>query len=459
MNRTERLRRKDKAAIWHPFTQMADWEKDEPLVIERGEGNYLFDTDGNRYFDGVSSLWVNLFGHCRKEIDDAVRAQLSMLGHSTFLGLTHPPAIDLAEKLVAAAPPGLSRVFYSDNGSTAMEIAIKMAFQYWGQKEGGDGKTVFLTHSEAYHGDTIGSVSAGGIDLFHKIFRPLLFTTRRLPTPHCYRCPYGLSRPSCFMQCADRMEEAVREGRESLAAVIVEPLVQGAAGMLMMPGGYLSRLRTVTRECGVLLIADEVATGFGRTGAMFACDHEAVAPDIMAVAKGLTGGYLPLAATLTTEDIYKGFLGRHEEFRTFFHGHSYTANPLGCAAALATISIFEKEDVLGRVSDLSITMEESLSAVPAHPNVGDVRQKGLMAGIEIVADRVTKERFPSERKIGQKIARKAREKGVIIRPLGDVVVLMPPLSSTEKEIEDLAAAAVWAIRETLSAECVAKVRA
>jgi adenosylmethionine-8-amino-7-oxononanoate aminotransferase len=429
---------------------MADWEKDAPLVIERGEGNYLIDTEGNRYFDGVSSLWVNLFGHRRKEIDDAVRAQLDRLAHSTFLGLTHPPAIELAEKLLAVSPPGLARVFYSDNGSTAMEIAIKMAFQYWRQKGGGEEKTAFLTLSEAYHGDTIGSVSVGGIDLFHRIFRPLLFSTRRAPTPHCYRCPYGLSRPSCSLRCADRIEEMVRTSAGSLAAVVVEPLVQGAAGMLMMPEGYLSRLRAVTRECGVLLVCDEVATGFGRTGTMFACEREGVAPDILAVAKGLTGGYLPLAATLTTEEVYKGFLGRYEEYKTFFHGHSYTANPLGCAAALATLSIFGKEDVLGRVSRLSAVLSGSLEGLLAHPYVGDIRQAGLMAGIEIVASRGTKERFPPERKIGQRVARKARERGILLRPLGDVIVLMPPLSSTEREIEDLVAVAGWAIREMLS---------
>lgn len=452
MGRTEDLRRRDKACIWHPFTQMADWEADDPLVIERGEGNYLYDTDGNRYFDGVSSLWVNLFGHGRKEIDDAIREQLSRLAHSTFLGLTHPPAIELAEKLLSVSPPGLSRVFYSDNGSTAMEIAIKMAFQYWRQKDGGEGRNTFLTLSEAYHGDTIGSVSAGGIDLFHKIFRPLLFSTRRMPTPHCYRCPYALPRESCGLRCASAMEEAVREGAETLAAVVVEPLVQGAAGMLMMPEGYLRRLRAVTRECGVLLVCDEVATGFGRTGTMFACDREGVAPDIMAVAKGLTGGTLPLAATLTTEEVYRGFLGRYEEFKTFFHGHSYTANPLGCAAAIATLSLFEKEDVLERVNRLSGLLSESLEDLAGHPNVGDIRRKGLMAGIEIVADRAAKERFPPERKTGQRIARKAREKGILLRPLGDVIVLMPPLSSTEREIEELAEAAEWAIRRILPAE-------
>jgi adenosylmethionine-8-amino-7-oxononanoate aminotransferase len=429
---------------------MADWEKDDPLIIERGEGNYLFDTEGRKYFDGVSSLWVNLFGHGRKEIDEAVRSQLDRVAHSTFLGLSHPPAIELAEKLLAVSPPGLSRVFYSDNGSTAMEVAIKMAFQYWRQREGGaEGRREFLALSEAYHGDTIGSVSAGGIDLFHKIFRPLLFSVRRLPVPHCYRCPYGLSRPSCSLFCADRMEEEVRARKEVLAATIVEPLVQGAAGMLLMPEGYLARLRAVTRECGVLLVCDEVATGFGRTGTMFACEQEGVSPDIMAVAKGMTGGYLPLAATVTTEEIYRAFLGPYEEFKTFFHGHSYTANPLGCAAAIATLSVFEREDVLPRVSRLAETMAFELKKLSGHRNVGDIRQKGLMAGIEIVADKETRERFPPERKIGQRVIRKVRDRGVILRPLGDVIVLLPPLSSSEEEIEALVRSAFWGIDAVL----------
>jgi len=450
LERTERLRKSDKKAIWHPFTQMADWEKDDPLIIERGEGNYLFDTEGRKYFDGVSSLWVNLFGHGRKEIDEAVRSQLDRVAHSTFLGLSHPPAIELAEKLLAVSPPGLSRVFYSDNGSTAMEVAIKMAFQYWGQREGGaEGRREFLALSEAYHGDTIGSVSAGGIDLFHKIFRPLLFSVRRLPAPHCYRCPYGLSRPSCRLFCADRMEEEVRARKEVLAAAIVEPLVQGAAGMLLMPEGYLARLRAVTRECGVLLVCDEVATGFGRTGTMFACEQEGVSPDIMAIAKGMTGGYLPLAATVTTEEIYRAFLGPYEEFRTFFHGHSYTANPLGCAAAIATLSVFEREDVLPRVSRLAEMMAFELKKLSGHRNVGDIRQKGLMAGIEIVADKETRERFSPERKVGQRVIRKVRDRGVILRPLGDVIVLLPPLSSSEEEIEALVRSASWGIDAVL----------
>ncbi len=449
MNRTEWLRQKDRESIWHPFTQMADWEKDAPLVIERGEGNTLIDTEGRKYFDGVSSLWVNLFGHRRKEIDAAIRSQLDRLAHSTFLGLSHVPAVELSERLLTVAPEGFSRVFYSDNGSTAMEIAIKMALQYWQQK-GGRKKQTFMTLTEAYHGDTIGAVSAGGIDLFHKIFQPLLFTTHRIPTPHCYRCPYGMARKSCGLVCAARMEEEVRRYRQELAAFIVEPLVQGAAGMLMMPEGYLARLREVTRECGLLLICDEVATGFGRTGTMFACEQEGISPDIMAVAKGLTGGYLPLAATLTTKEVYDAFLGRYEEFKAFFHGHSYTANPLGCAAALATLSIFEEQGVLKHVASLSGIMAEELAKIERRRCIGDIRQKGLMVGIEIVEDRHTKAPFPPEKKVGQKVVRKVREKGIILRPLGDVIVLMPPLSSTEDEIRHLVGSVGWAIDSVLS---------
>ena len=449
MNRTESLRKKDRETIWHPFTQMADWDKDAPLIIERGEGNYLIDTDGRKYFDGVSSLWVNLFGHRRGEIDAAIRSQLDYLAHSTFLGLSHVPAIELSERLLAAAPEGFERVFYSDNGSTAMEIAIKMALQYWQQKVGGETKQTFMTLTEAYHGDTIGAVSVGGIDLFHKIFQPLLFTTRRIPTPHCYRCPYGMARESCALACATRMEDEVRRHREALAAFIVEPLVQGAAGMLVMPEGYLARAREVTRECGVLLICDEVATGFGRTGTMFACQQEGVSPDIMAVAKGLTGGYLPLAATLTTKEVYDAFLGRYEEFKAFFHGHSYTANPLGCAAALATLSIFETQGVLDHVASLAGIMTGELAKLAGRRCIGDIRQKGLMVGIEIVADRKTKESFPPEEKIGQRVVRKAREKAIILRPLGDVIVLMPPLSSTEEEIRHLVASVGWAIESVI----------
>ncbi len=448
---SDRLLEVDKRHIWHPFTQMADWVREPQLVIERAEGNYLVDVEGRRYFDGVSSLWVNVFGHGRKEIDEKIREQLDRVAHSTFLGLTHVPAIELAEKLVKITPSGLTRVFYSDNGSTAMEIAIKMAFQFWKQKEEGRyaGRTRFLTLSGAYHGDTIGSVSAGGIELFHSIFSPLLFETVRMPGPYCYRCPYELTHPDCDLLCAERIRKKLLEEKDSIGAVILEPIMQGAAGMIAHPPGFLKKVWEAAKEAGALLIVDEVATGFGRTGKMFAVEHEGVTPDIMALAKGITGGYLPLAVTLTTEEVYEAFLGRYEEFRTFFHGHSYTANPLGCAAALATLEIFEKEDVMGHVARLTARLEERLREIVDHPNVGDVRQRGLMVGIELVEDRESRKQFDPALKVGQRVIKKTRERGVIIRPLGDVIVLMPPLSTTMEELDALCDVTFWAMEETL----------
>lgn len=450
MNKT-RLLSIDKKHIWHPFTQMAEWVREDQLIIERGEGNYLIDISGNRYFDGVSSLWVNLFGHRRTEIDEAVKSQLGRIAHSTFLGLSHPPAIELAEKLVTIAPSGLTRVFYSDNGSTAMEIAIKMAFQFWKQgEEGGNGRrTKFLTLTEAYHGDTIGSVSAGGIGLFHAVFSPLLFETIRMPAPFCYRCPYGMERADCGMYCAEKISERLAAGREEIGALIMEPVVQGAGGMIVHPDGFLRRMREATEETGALMIVDEVATGFGRTGTMFAVEQEGVRPDIMALAKGMTGGYLPLAATMTTEKVYDAFLGRYEDFKTFFHGHSYTANPAGCAAALATLDIFASGDVLPQVSRTSARLTERLGEISSWEHVGDVRQRGLMAGIELVQDREAKSSFDPALRVGQRVVAEARKRGVIIRPLGDVIVLMPPLSTTRGEIDLLCDAVIASIRHVL----------
>jgi adenosylmethionine-8-amino-7-oxononanoate transaminase len=447
----EKLLSIDKKHIWHPFTQMADWVVEEQLIIDGGEGNYLIDVEGNRYFDGVSSLWVNLFGHKRKEIDEAVKAQIDRVAHSTFLGLSHPPAIELAQKLTDLAPDGLSRVFYSDNGSTAMEIAIKMACQFWGQKEGtGKGKrSKFLTLTGAYHGDTIGSVSAGGIDLFHAVFSPLLFETVKMPAPFCYRCPYEMEPEECGMYCAKKISERLAAERDEIGALIMEPLVQGAAGMIVHPEGFLRAMREATKETGALLILDEVATGFGRTGKMFAVEHESVEPDIIALAKGLTGGYLPLAATVTTESVFEAFLGRYEEFKTFFHGHSYTANPLGCAAAIANLRIFEKNDVISYVESIAIRLKERLQEIASWEIVGDIRQKGLMVGIELVEDRAGAKPFDPALKVGQKVARETRKRGVIIRPLGDVIVLMPPLTTTEEEIDFLCKATFGAIHDVV----------
>jgi adenosylmethionine-8-amino-7-oxononanoate aminotransferase len=410
------LRDADRKHVWHPFTQQQGWAAEDAPIIERAEGTDLVDVDGNRYIDGVSSLWCTVHGHRHPEIDAAVREQLDRVAHSTMLGLTHPAAIRLAERLVAIAPPGLSRVFYSDSGSTATEIALKMAFQYW-QQQGGESarKTRFVSLRHAYHGDTVGSVSVGGIDLFHSMYRPLLFDTL-----------------SADPGDADELEFVLSGYPGEVAAVIVEPLVQGAAGMIMQPEGYLAAVRELCDRHGALLICDEVATGFGRTGRMFACEHEGVSPDLLCVAKGLTGGYMPLAATLATEEIYEGFLGEFHEFRTFFHGHTYTGNPLACAAALATLDVFERERTLERLQPKIALLERLLADVEALPAVREVRQRGFMVGIEL-------DGFPLEARMGHRVTMEARARGAIVRPLGDVVVLMPPLSIGEGELRRLVA--------------------
>jgi adenosylmethionine-8-amino-7-oxononanoate aminotransferase len=415
--RTNELAAADQRVLWHPFTQQT------PLIIERAHGCTLYDTDGNAYLDGVSSLWCNVHGHGHPAIDAAVRAQLDRVAHTTMLGLSHPPAIELAQRLVELAPPGLSRVFYSDNGSTAAEVALKMAFQFW-RHRGERARTGFICLRDAYHGDTIGSVSVGGIDLFHGCFGPLLFDAWQAEPGD----PGDLRR---------LLEEHAGE----IAAVIVEPLVQGAAGILTHPDGYLRAVRALCDEYDVLLICDEVATGFGRTGTMFACEQEGVAPDLMCVAKGLTGGYMPLAATLASERIYEAFLGEHEELKTFFHGHTYTGNPLACAAALATLEVFERERTLEALQPKIALLGELLDEyVASHRHVHAVRRRGFMVGIELTA-------FPLHARMGHQVTLAARRRGAIVRPLGDVVVLMPPLAMSEQELVRLVQVTSAAIAE------------
>jgi adenosylmethionine-8-amino-7-oxononanoate aminotransferase len=409
----------DRTFLWHPFTQQQGWVEEDPVIVERAEGTDLFDASGRRYIDGVSSLWCNVHGHRHPRIDAAVRAQLDLVAHSTMLGLSHRPGIELAERLVEIAPPGLTRVFYSDSGSTATEIALKMAYQYWHQR--GERRTRFIALRDAYHGDTIGSVSVGGIDLFHSLYRPLLFDTLK-------------AEPGDAAQ----MESLLAEHGGEVAAVMMEPLVQGAAGMLVHPEGYLRAVRELCDRHGVPLILDEVATGFGRTGTMFACEHEGVAPDLLCVAKGLTGGYMPLAATLATERIYEGFLGEFHELRTFFHGHTYTGNPLACAAAIATIDVFREERTLERLQPKIELLRELLEPVAALPAVREVRRRGFMVGIEL-------EDFPLETRMGHRVTLEARARGAIIRPLGDVVVLMPPLAISEADLTRLVAITAEAI--------------
>jgi adenosylmethionine-8-amino-7-oxononanoate aminotransferase len=415
--------RLDHEYLWHPFTQQRDWVAEEPVMIEAAEGTELIDTGGRRYLDGVSSLWCNVHGHRHPAIDAAVRDQLDRVAHSTLLGLSHRGAGELAGRLVEIAPPGLSRVFYSDSGSTAVEVALKMAFQYW-QHRGGQHvrKTSFICLDQAYHGDTIGSVSVGGMRLFHSTFEPLLFEAHR-------------AEPGNVDDIARLL--ALRE--EEVAAVVMEPLVQGAAGMITHPPGYLRTVRRLCERHGALLICDEVATGFGRTGTMFACEQEGVSPDLLCVAKGLTGGYLPLAATLASERIYEAFLGAHSEFKTFFHGHTYTGNPLACAAAIASLDVFERERTLVRLQPKIRLLSEWLAEVDRMREVEEVRQCGLMVGIDLG------EQDP-ELRLGHRVVLEARRRGVIVRPLGDVIVLMPPLAISKQHLRRLVEVVAQSIR-------------
>jgi adenosylmethionine---8-amino-7-oxononanoate aminotransferase len=431
---TADLRAADREVLWHPFTQQQGWIAEDAPIIERGEGCTLYDTDGNAYLDGVSSLWCTVHGHRHPAIDAALHAQLDRVAHTTMLGLSHPPAIELAQKLLAVAPRGdreLTRVFYSDNGSTANEIALKMAFQ-WHKIRGDEQRTKFVYLDMSYHGDTIGSVSVGGIDLFHTLFRPLLFDGIRT-------APGDVAG----------LEQILAERGHEVAALIMEPLVQGAAGIVLHPDGYLRAVRELCDKYDIIMICDEVATGFGRTGTMFACEQEGVVPDLMNVAKGLTGGYLPLAATLATERIYSGFLGEFEQFRTFFHGHTYTGNPLACAAAIATLQVFEDEGTLAALAPKIELLGELLDEhVAPLASVAEIRRRGTMVGIELTD-------FPLASRMGHQVTLAARERGAIVRPLGDTIVLMPPLSISEDELRRLVAITATAIAVATGAQAPA----
>ncbi len=434
--RHERLVAADHRHLWHPFTQMQEWMAEDPVVIESGEGSYLVDTLGRRYLDGVSSLWCNVHGHRVPEIDRAVVEQLGRIAHTTLLGLASTASIACAEELVRVAPPGLTRVFFSDAGATAAEIALKMAYQHF-QLRGDVERKEFVAIRGGYHGDTIGSVSVGGIDLFHRIFKPLLFPVRHAPQPYCYRCPLGKEWPGCAMACADEVERIFEAHAGKVAALVLEPLVQGADGMIVQPPGYLRRMREICDRHGALLVCDEVATGFGRTGTLFAVEQEGVRPDILTVAKGLTGGYLPLAATLTTEEVFASFLGTFASRRTFFHGHTYTGNPLACAAAVASLRLFRDRGLVARLPVMGETLAAALAPLADHPHVGEIRRRGLMVGIELVRDRRTREEYAYEVRAGHRVTLEARSRGAILRPLGNVVVLMPPLCMTDDELGTL----------------------
>ncbi|MDA1214205.1 MAG: adenosylmethionine--8-amino-7-oxononanoate transaminase, partial [Planctomycetota bacterium] len=448
---TESLHRWDHEFVWHPFAPMQAFREENAPIIESAEGVHLYDTDGNRYLDGISSLWCNVHGHRVPEIDEAICKQLDRVSHSTLLGLSHPPSIELARELVARVPKGLTKVFYSDSGATAVEVALKMAFQYHCQKKKNAAKRdLFVRLADAYHGDTIGAMSLGGIDLFHKVYGQLLFPTLTLPAPVTYRLPDSHTAESYLQFCDDELERVLRAEHQRIAAFIIEPLVQGAAGILVHPPGYLKRVRELTKELDIPLIADEVAVGFGRTGTLFACEQEHVVPDIMCLAKGLTGGYLPLAATLATDEIYDAFLGEPHEGRTFYHGHTFTGNPLGCAAALASLKLFDEHKLLETIAANGQRLRRNLAPLDEHPHVGEVRRKGIMVGIELVANRETKEPFAPPLRMGHQVTLAARKRGVIIRPLGDVVVLMPAPAMDGDAIDELCAVAIEAIDEAVS---------
>ena len=436
------LERADQAHLWKPFTQMAGYLEGTPLVIAEGRANWLRDVRGRVFLDGVSSLWVNLHGHSHPTIVAALKRQLDRLDHATLLGPTNVPAVQLARELVRVAPGDrLTRVFYSDSGSTAVEVAVKMAYQFHAQHRDVEQRTrdVFITLTNAYHGDTLGSVSVGGIGLFHQLYAPLLFETVKAPAPDPYHRAFGQDPAAHEDECLAALEARFREHPGRVAALIMEPLMQGAAGMLAHSADYLGRAAEICRAHGALLVLDEVATGFGRTGTMFACEQAGVEPDLLCMAKGISGGVLPLAATLATERVHDGFLGEHSEYRTFFHGHSYTGNPLACAAALASLQIFEEEQVLSRVQKRTAQLARRLDVIAEHPHVGDVRRHGLMTGIEVVADKATGAGFPVGARVGNRIIERALEHGVLVRPLGDVIVLMPPLSITSDELDLLTA--------------------
>ena len=446
--RTAALAEADHRYLWHPFTQMKTWMEQEPMIIERGEGNYLIDVEGRRYLDGVSSLWCNLHGHRKAELDAALRQQTDRIAHSTMLGMSNVAPIELARELIAIAPEGLSRVFYSDSGAEAVEVAARIAIQYW-QLVGKPKRTRFLTLTESYHGDTVGSVSLGFSEVFHRYVRPMLYPVLKIDPPHVFRFYQQMAPDDALTAALDSAREVIERDGEELAALVIEPLMQGAAGMWAHSDKYLAEVTALARSAGALVICDEVATGFGRTGKMFACEHAKVKPDLMCLGKGITGGYMPLAATLATEEIFSAFLGEPQDFRAFYYGHTYTGNPLAAAVAIANLKIFRDEDVLGRIQPRIHQLRDGMARrFSGLPHVADIRQWGMMAGVELMRDPERRISYDVREQVGARVTKNSRKHGVALRPLGDVIIFMPPLSITEGELDtilDSARDSVWEI--------------
>lgn len=437
INATNRWEELDKKYIWHPFTQMKGWREQPQMVVDHAKGVYIYDVEGNEYMDGNSSLWVNIHGHNRPEINQALIDQVNRVEHSTLLGLINKPSAELAEKLVEVTPEGLNKVFYSDDGSTAVEAAVKLAFQYWKYK-GKPAKEDFIHLGDSYHGDTIGAVSVGNVEIFHKAFKPLLFKSHHTTCPSYYHTNLPVKSEEEFLDyLLKELEDYLKEHADHTAAMIIEPLCQCAAGMLMQPRGFIAGVRRLTEKYEVLLIADEVAVGFGRTGKMFACENEGVKPDIMCLSKGITAGYMALGATIISDEIYNEFLGEPTEYKTFFHGHSYTGNQLACSVGVASLEIFKKDKVIEGLPPKIAVIERHFAKMAEMEFVGDARQYGMLGGIELMADKEKKVPFDPALQVAAGICTAARKYGLIIRPIGDVIVFMPPLVSTEEEIDEM----------------------
>lgn len=428
--------KKDLKYIWHPYTQMKDCVNFPLLLIEKARGIKLYDQRGRFYYDTISSWWCNVHGHNHPLIKKAIKKQLDVLEHTLFAGITHKPAIQLAEELVLIAPKGLSKVFFSDNGSTSVEVALKMSFQYW-QNIGKKKKTKFVSLDMGYHGDTVGTMSVSGVDLFNEMFSPLFFSSYKVPSPYCYRCPMKKERSSCKIDCLSLLEKLLQDKSGQIAGIIIEPLLLGAGGMIVYPKEYLIGVKRLAKKFGIHLITDEVATGFGRTGQMFACDLAGVNPDFMCLSKGITAGYLTMGATLTTDEIYKAFYADYQKKKTFFHGHTYTANPLSCAAALASLDVFKQENTLEQVANIIPYFHNRMETFRDLKYVGDVRYIGLIGVVELVKNKSTKQGFSFNERIGLKVYRQGLKHNLILRPLGNVIYLFLPLCLKKRELDDI----------------------
>lgn len=437
MNNTKELQEKDLRYIWHPCSQMKDYESFPPIIIKKGKGVYLEDLEGKKYLDAVSSWWVNLFGHSNKKINQALSNQVNNLEHVIFANFSHEPAIELSERIINLAPEGLKKVFFSDNGSSSVEVALKISFQYH-QQIGKKKKTRFVALTGAYHGETLGALSVSGVDLYNEIYKPLLLDTMRVKGPDCYYCEFKQDRNSCNVECFIYMKEMIEKNHEEITGVIIEPMVQCAAGMKIYSAKYLIELRAICTKYDINMITDEIAVGFGRTGKMFACEHAGISPDIMCVSKGLTAGYMPMALTITTDKIYNAFYDEYNTFRAFLHSHSYTGNPLGCAVALETLNIFEEENILEKNTHLSKLINKKTKAmIKDIPHVGEYRQIGLIGAIELVEDIEKRSSFNPSKRVGYEIYKIALKKGVILRPLGNIIYFMPPYVINEHEIDTM----------------------